>query len=268
MGGQEFDGYVWPQLAISEIRVYAGTYVEAIQIIFDDGEGVRHAPPRVGGETGELVVFTLDKDEYVTGISGANGWYVDHIVIHTNKRDSDPIGGQGGEETFAFHAPEGHCVCGFFGRAQDYVDAIGILVEPIDKPAKPKAKPKKKKPASKPKAEVEAIVVEDEPIVVEAEAVAKPKAKKKKKMAPGKDLQLVEGIGPKISQLLMADGIMNLTDLAKAKVKTIQAILDKAGSRYRIADPTTWPEQAKLGAKGDMEGMKALQDELKGGRRV
>ena len=178
-------------------------------------------------------------------------------MIHTNKRDSEPIGGVGGDEKFAFHAPEGQCVCGFFGRAQDYVDAIGILVEPLE---------------TETETEAVAIVLEDEPIVVEAEAVEKPKAKKKttskKKMAPGKDLQLVEGIGPKISQLLMADGIMNLTDLSKAKVKTIQAILDKAGSRYRIADPTTWPEQAKLGAKGDMEGMKALQDELKGGRRV
>jgi hypothetical protein len=32
-------------------------------------------------------------------------------------------------------------------------------------------------------------------------------------------------------------------------------------------DPQGWIEQARLAAQGDWEGLKKLQDELKGGRR-
>jgi hypothetical protein len=33
-------------------------------------------------------------------------------------------------------------------------------------------------------------------------------------------------------------------------------------------DPAGWIEQADLAAKGDTEGLKKLQDSLKGGRKV
>ena len=36
----------------------------------------------------------------------------------------------------------------------------------------------------------------------------------------------------------------------------------------RMSDPTTWPAQAKLAAAGDMAGLQALQDSLKGGRQA
>jgi len=80
------------------------------------------------------------------------------------------------------------------------------------------------------------------------------------------DLKLIEGIGPKISSLLNAAGIMTFAQLASTPVADLQAILDKAG--LRLGDPATWPEQAALAAKGDLAGLQTLQDELKGGRRV
>lgn len=80
------------------------------------------------------------------------------------------------------------------------------------------------------------------------------------------DLKLIEGIGPKISSLLNAAGIMTFAQLANTPVADLQAILDKAG--LRLGDPATWPEQAALAAKGDLAGLQTLQDELKGGRRV
>ena len=83
-----------------------------------------------------------------------------------------------------------------------------------------------------------------------------------------KDLEKVEGIGPKIAQLLIAAGIMDLEDLSKANVGTLKDVLHAAGPRYQMADPSTWPEQAALGAKGNWEAMEKLKDELKGGRRV
>lgn len=82
------------------------------------------------------------------------------------------------------------------------------------------------------------------------------------------DLKKVEGIGPKIAGLLNEDGILTYADLANADVDRLKRILKKAGSQYRIADPTTWPEQAALANKGDWDSFKALQDQLKGGRRT
>jgi len=87
------------------------------------------------------------------------------------------------------------------------------------------------------------------------------------KPARPKDLEKVEGIGPKIANILIANGIMDLEDLSKTSVNTLNEILDRAGSRYTLADPSTWPEQAALGARGDWQAMEKLKDELKGGRR-
>jgi hypothetical protein len=36
--------------------------------------------------------------------------------------------------------------------------------------------------------------------------------------------------------------------------------------RLRLANPTTWPDQAGLAAAGEWDRLKALQDGLKGGR--
>ena len=80
------------------------------------------------------------------------------------------------------------------------------------------------------------------------------------------DLKIVEGIGPKIEQLLKDDGINTWDDLAKAEVPKLEAILAKAGKRYRLAKPATWPRQAQLAAEAKWAELKAYQDELQGGR--
>lgn len=82
------------------------------------------------------------------------------------------------------------------------------------------------------------------------------------------DLTRIEGIGPKIAGLLKADGIETFGDLAKTDTPRLSALLEKAGSRYRLADPSTWAEQAALAAAGKWDALTTLQDELKGGRRV
>jgi predicted flap endonuclease-1-like 5' DNA nuclease len=81
------------------------------------------------------------------------------------------------------------------------------------------------------------------------------------------DLKIVEGIGPKIADLLRAAGIRAWAELAAADQDRLKAALAAGGSRYRVHDPATWPEQAALAAAGDWTGLKRLQDELKGGRR-
>ena len=80
------------------------------------------------------------------------------------------------------------------------------------------------------------------------------------------DLKVVEGIGPKIEDLLKADGIHNWSDLAAASTDRIQAVLDAAGDNFRLANPGSWSRQAAMAAAGDWVELKALQNELQGGK--
>jgi predicted flap endonuclease-1-like 5' DNA nuclease len=88
-------------------------------------------------------------------------------------------------------------------------------------------------------------------------------------VAEADDLKRIEGIGPKIASVLQAAGITTFAQLAAAEVGQIEQILEEESPRLRrLADPGTWPEQAALAAAGDWEGLEALQQQLKGGRRV
>ncbi len=80
------------------------------------------------------------------------------------------------------------------------------------------------------------------------------------------DLKKIEGVGPKIAELLNADGIYTFAELAAAPVERVQGILDAAGSRYRVHNPGTWGQQAQLAADGKWDELKVLQDELNGGK--
>ena len=80
------------------------------------------------------------------------------------------------------------------------------------------------------------------------------------------DLKVIEGIGPKIEGLLNDDGIHTWRQLADAAVDRLQTVLDRAGPRYRVHDPGTWPQQAGLAAEGRWQELEKLKDELDGGR--
>jgi predicted flap endonuclease-1-like 5' DNA nuclease len=80
------------------------------------------------------------------------------------------------------------------------------------------------------------------------------------------DLKKIEGIGPKIEQLLNNAGIHSFRELAETNVERIQEILDAAGDSFRLAKPNTWPKQAEMAADGRWDELKAWQDELNGGR--
>lgn len=80
------------------------------------------------------------------------------------------------------------------------------------------------------------------------------------------DLKKIEGIGPKVSSLLNQAGILTFQQMVDAGAEKLESILDQAG--LQMLDADTWPDQAKLAAAGDWEGLKKLQDELKGGKRA
>jgi predicted flap endonuclease-1-like 5' DNA nuclease len=80
------------------------------------------------------------------------------------------------------------------------------------------------------------------------------------------DLTAIEGIGPKIASVLQAAEITTYSKLAAADTNQLDKILKDAG--LRLADPSTWADQARLAAGGKWDELKVLQDSLKGGHRV
>jgi predicted flap endonuclease-1-like 5' DNA nuclease len=80
------------------------------------------------------------------------------------------------------------------------------------------------------------------------------------------DLKIVEGIGPKIEELLHAAGIKTWEALSETAPERIKEILDAAGPNFQIHDPGTWPDQARLAHLGEWDALKVLQDALDGGK--
>ena len=115
---------------------------------------------------------------------------------------------------------------------------------------------------SAPKAEAKTEKVE-----AKAEKVAEVKAPKASKKS-GDDLVIIEGIGPKAAEALVAGGIDTFAKLAAASVNEVNAILDASTNKVQHLDPTTWAKQSQLAADGKMDELKKLQDELNGGKAV
>lgn len=80
------------------------------------------------------------------------------------------------------------------------------------------------------------------------------------------DLKAVEGIGPKIAGLLNDAGINTWRGLSETSVDRIQGILNAAGARYKLADPSTWPKQSGMAADSRWDELREYQDKLKGGK--
>ena len=81
------------------------------------------------------------------------------------------------------------------------------------------------------------------------------------------NLQVIEGIGPKMNDVLRKHGIKTWTELAASTPEGLRAILDKENpTRYRIIDPKTWPKQAGMAASGDWDGLISYQKDLDTGR--
>ncbi len=320
-GGHEFEGYVLPLGArLREIRVNAGVYVDGIQFVCIDADGATTQLPHIGGRGGTHHTVTLDADEYLVGISGHSGRYVDSIRFHTNKRTTESYGGLGGDEEFNYQTADNREVAGLIGGGGWLIDRLGVIlrdhvwvesapqatanvtasVTDAAAPAPTAAAKGRKKSA--PAAELVALpdsppvapadpdlvaipdaepvaphdpalvaIPNSEPVVAQkAEFVAIPDSPPLDEDAGAQrdDLTKIEGIGPKVAQLLADAGITSFAALAAVPVAHLRDLLSAAGSRYRLIDPATWPEQAALAAQGDWAAFKALVAELKAGKRI
>ncbi|HLV24665.1 MAG TPA: 50S ribosomal protein L21 [Moheibacter sp.] len=97
------------------------------------------------------------------------------------------------------------------------------------------------------------------------EEVKTEKAPAKKATKKADDLTLIEGIGPKAAEALVAAGIDTFAKLSKSSLEEIKSILE-AGENLAHLDPETWAKQAELAADGKFDELKAWQNELNGGK--
>lgn len=121
------------------------------------------------------------------------------------------------------------------------------------------------------------VIVEAAPVKVEAAtAIVTPvkvemapeseAPKEASKADKGDDLKKIEGIGPKIEQILHEGGITTFAQLAESDADAVKELLTAAGPRYAIHNPATWAKQAAMAANGQWDELKELQDQLDGGK--
>jgi predicted flap endonuclease-1-like 5' DNA nuclease len=78
------------------------------------------------------------------------------------------------------------------------------------------------------------------------------------------NLQIIEGVGPKIESILKDAGYHTWQDLANASDMDLQKVLDDAGPRYRMHNPTLWSNQARYAADGDWDSLIKYQKDTDG----
>lgn len=126
-----------------------------------------------------------------------------------------------------------------------------ILIEPGAPRSRPGVQPAEKLPGSQPTSEAGAPVANPPP------------TRRNHLVSRGDDLRVIEGIGPKIAALLERNGIRTYAQLGHTSLENLASILKSA--KLPFVRPATWPEQARLAAAGDWEGLQDLQKALKGG---
>jgi predicted flap endonuclease-1-like 5' DNA nuclease len=72
------------------------------------------------------------------------------------------------------------------------------------------------------------------------------------------DLTVVAGLGPGVRDLCHGIGIRTWSDLAATEPSLLRTMLDDAGARYQVHDPSTWPDQAQLLAEGRWDEFREL----------
>lgn len=80
------------------------------------------------------------------------------------------------------------------------------------------------------------------------------------------NLEVIEGIGPKIREVLNNAGIMDFRTLATTPEYRLKDILTAAGPHFAAHDPATWNEQALLAENGQWDKLEELKARLIAGR--
>ncbi len=81
------------------------------------------------------------------------------------------------------------------------------------------------------------------------------------------DLQIIEGIWPKIEALLQKHNVVTYRDMIDQWVTGLENILEQWGKRFQSHSPATWPDQAKLADQGKWRELEEYQEILQWGKK-
>ncbi len=138
---------------------------------------------------------------------------------------------------------------------------VSVLPFPvsIEDPVTPVQKKSAVELPAKSSEEVTAVEVKSEKVTPETGKGPSKKAGKED------DLKVIEGIGPKLESILKENGITDLKTMSESDPDKLREILESAGNRFKMFNPTTWPKQALLAVEGKWDELKEYQSELDGG---
>jgi len=110
---------------ITDIWIRYGNVIDSIAWRYEDGTYHRY-----GGSGGSEIHIQFDDDEFLQGIFGKSGSFIDSMGFITNNGDEvyGPFGGTGGYD-FNFLANGQSYIQGFKGRSGCYIDRIGIIMD-------------------------------------------------------------------------------------------------------------------------------------------
>lgn len=134
-GGRARDIKVAPQ-RLESVTIRSGSVVDSLAFSFKDGNGQQHNAGPWGSDGGSGKTIQLGPTEFVTEVSGTFGSFgalsnvLTSLTLVTNCGSYGPFGKRQGSP-FQTRVQSNSSIVGFFGRAGQFVDAIGVYVLPF-----------------------------------------------------------------------------------------------------------------------------------------
>ncbi|KAH7842404.1 hypothetical protein Vadar_004945 [Vaccinium darrowii] len=134
--GKPWDDGGRDNIALAQIFISHGYQINSLQFVYVEN-GTSVLSEKHGGDCGpKFNVVTLNyPSEYLVGISGSYTYnYVERVLsisFITNKRTYGPFGSGAGDSDFEYQLGEERTLAGFHGRAEQYLNAIGVYLKPI-----------------------------------------------------------------------------------------------------------------------------------------
>lgn len=194
--------------------------------------------------------------------------------VQENKAATAPAteGGEGAEEAKSFAESVEQTTVESFSEGAETTEAPAEAVNEtaaetvnVDTPAEEAAPAAEATPVVE-----EAPAAETTQATTEEVAVEAPAAEETTETATAEpdDLTKIEGIGPKIAEVMNGAGINTFAEMAAKSADELKAILTNAEGNFAAHTPDTWPKQAEMAAAGQWDELKKWQDELDGGKVV
>jgi len=123
-GGGEFNDDLTQTTQITQINIWSGSEVDAIQTTWSKQGGGTFTGVKHGGGGGSLKTITLAAGEYITRVDGRSGSRIDQLTFTTNLGNKyGPYGGDGGSAFSLTNLKVG----GFLGRSGSRLDAFAVF---------------------------------------------------------------------------------------------------------------------------------------------